>query len=472
MTPAEVEHLQNALQSYQESLADLDTLRQTGQNLDDTQEVYLELVDAIALTQDALYALQSTPPKEEDQKGNNSQEDEASVETQTHDLSEVQTSPAAALPQSDKAQPGVSHKRQLQQLHHSQPVKRQKQGLAPSSTTISIGPQPLQQHVTQNSATAQARADMAKTSIHPRNKYADKLPDFKLLSQIFPDLQPHVKLNQHGSASIDFRQPDACKALTKALLMHDFNIAWDVPEGQLVPPITNRANYIHWLEDLLLLSSPTGSETIKGLDIGCGANCIYPLLGAALNGWHFVGTDITGIAIEWAGKNVQGNLHLAHLIEIRRTEHSSQPLDSTNIEQGILLPAVQDGETFSFCMCNPPFFETLQEAGRNPNTAYAGTSEEMVCPGGELAFVTQMVKDSLKLQGRVHWYSSMVGKKATLKQLRRILHESNVTALRTTELVQGRTSRWAIAWSFAADPQTAGIPMPRYATVSGPVIGC
>ena len=60
----------------------------------------------------------------------------------------------------------------------------------------------------------------------------------------------------------------------------------------------------------------------------------------------------------------------------------------------------------------------------------------MVCPGGELAFVTQMVKDSIKLQGRVHWYTSMVGKKATLKQLRRLLHNSRVTALRTTEFVQ------------------------------------
>ena len=253
-------------------------------------------------------------------------------------MQQVQTIPAAALPQSNTAQPGVIQKRQLQQLHHSQPVKRQKQGPTLSSTTVSIGPQPSQQHVTQNPTSAQARTDMAKASVHPRNKYADKIPDFKLLSQTFPDLRPHVKLNQHGNASIDFRQPNACKALTKALLKHDFDITWDVPEGQLVPPVTNRANYIHWLEDLLLLSSPTGSEIIKGLDIGCGANCIYPLLGAALNGWHFVGTDITDIAIEWAGKNVQGNPHLAHLIEIRRTGQSSQPLDSTNIKQvGLLL---------------------------------------------------------------------------------------------------------------------------------------
>ncbi len=41
MTQVEVTDLQNALQSYQESLADLDTIRQAGQNLDDTQEVSL-----------------------------------------------------------------------------------------------------------------------------------------------------------------------------------------------------------------------------------------------------------------------------------------------------------------------------------------------------------------------------------------------------------------------------------------------
>lgn len=33
----------------------------------------------------------------------------------------------------------------------------------------------------------------------------------------------------------------------------------------------------------------------------------------------------------------------------------------------------------------------------------AGTAEEMVCPGGEAAFVGAMVADSLMLRGRVHW---------------------------------------------------------------------
>lgn len=29
---------------------------------------------------------------------------------------------------------------------------------------------------------------------------------------------------------------------------------------------------------------------IKGFDIGTGANCIYPLLGASILGWKFVGS--------------------------------------------------------------------------------------------------------------------------------------------------------------------------------------
>lgn len=49
---------------------------------------------------------------------------------------------------------------------------------------------------------------------------------------------------------------------------------------------------------------------------------------------------------------------------------------------GIISGAVRRGERFAFCMCNPPFFESLTEAGRNPATAFGGTAEEMVYPGG------------------------------------------------------------------------------------------
>lgn len=45
-------------------------------------------------------------------------------------------------------------------------------------------------------------------------------------------------------------------------------------------------------------------------------------------------------------------------------------------------------------MCNPPFFESLEESQQNPLTAFQGTKPEMVCEGGELEFVRQIVRES------------------------------------------------------------------------------
>lgn len=40
--------------------------------------------------------------------------------------------------------------------------------------------------------------------------------------------------------------------------------------------------------------------------------------------------------------------------------------------RGVLRPAVRPGERFAFCMTNPPFFESLEQAGLNPHTAHLG----------------------------------------------------------------------------------------------------
>ena len=67
-----------------------------------------------------------------------------------------------------------------------------------------------------------------------------------------------------------------------------------IPDGQLCPTVPNRSNYIHWIEDLLssdiVAKSRGNGDKVRGFDIGTGANCIYPLLGASLLGWSFVGT--------------------------------------------------------------------------------------------------------------------------------------------------------------------------------------
>ena len=74
-------------------------------------------------------------------------------------------------------------------------------------------------------------------------------------------LQLCIECAYHGcSGSLDFANPAALRQLTRALLAEDFGVAdWHIPDGQLIPPVPNRLNYIHWVEDLLRASCPPGA---------------------------------------------------------------------------------------------------------------------------------------------------------------------------------------------------------------------
>ncbi|CAH9114658.1 unnamed protein product [Cuscuta epithymum] len=310
------------------------------------------------------------------------------------------------------------------------------------------------------------------STIHPRNKYSENPPDFGLLASLYPSFAPYVFCTPNGRHKIDWTDFNATRELTRVLLRHDHNLNWWIPDGQLCPTVPNRSNYIHWIEDLLssdvVSMSQPQDNTVKGFDIGTGANCIYPLLGASLLGWRFVGTDFTDIALEWAERNVKSNPHISELIEIRKVVikdplsdgdgvingpliNGKQDLDHDSNYHGppIIKGVVKEGETFDFCMCNPPFFETIEEAGLNSKTSCGGTREEMVCFGGERAFITRMIDDSVQLRQSFRWYTSMIGRKANMKVLISKLWEAGVTVVKTTEFVQGQTCRWGLAWSFA-----------------------
>ncbi|KAK1441276.1 hypothetical protein QVD17_07122 [Tagetes erecta] len=291
----------------------------------------------------------------------------------------------------------------------------------------------------------------------PRKSYS--VPDFGVLASLYPSFEPYVFYSPaDGSPKINWKDFNATRQLTSVLLLHHHSLTWWIPDGQLCPTVPNRANYIHWLEDLLssdiIPNYHRDQNIVKGFDIGTGANCIYPLLGASLLGWSFVGTDVTGIALEWAERNVKNNPQISKLIEIRKVdfEEESTNQNTSNGESysgpPILLGVVKTDEKFDFCMCNPPFFVTMDEAGLNPNTSCGGTPAEMVCPGGEQAFISRMIQDSVQLKQSFRWFTSMVGKKSSLKNLTSKLREVGVTVVKTTEFVQGQTSRWGIAWSF------------------------
>ena len=119
-----------------------------------------------------------------------------------------------------------------------------------------------------------------KTNLHPRNLHRFGY-NFELLTLNHPELGEFVFVNEHNIETIDFSNPDAVKALNNALLITNYDIQnWDIPADFLCPPIPGRADYIHYLADLLATTNngviPQG-ETVMGLDIGIGANCIYPI---------------------------------------------------------------------------------------------------------------------------------------------------------------------------------------------------
>jgi len=150
---------------------------------------------------------------------------------------------------------------------------------------------------------------MTKT-LHPRNKHNSSY-DFKKLIEVYPDLKSYVFVNNYGNESVDFANPDAVRALNKALLKHFYKIEYyDLPKTNLFPPIPGRADYIHYIADLLAKgingTLPTGSG-IKVLDIGTGANCIYPIIGHQTYGWTFVGTEVDQPAKNTAEKIINAN---------------------------------------------------------------------------------------------------------------------------------------------------------------------
>ncbi|MGB5323758.1 23S rRNA (adenine(1618)-N(6))-methyltransferase RlmF, partial [Lutimonas sp.] len=194
-----------------------------------------------------------------------------------------------------------------------------------------------------------------KERLHARNRHRERY-DFKVLIDYCPELEQFVTENKYGDPTIDFFDPEAVKTLNKTLLIHYYGLTyWDIPSGYLCPPIPGRADYIHHIADLLGESNSgkiPGGNNIKCLDIGVGANCVYPIIGNYEYGWSFVGSDIDPIAIANANKIIESNSKLKRRIECRLQANSK------DVFFGIL----KKNEKIDVSICNPPFHASLAES--------------------------------------------------------------------------------------------------------------
>lgn len=126
---------------------------------------------------------------------------------------------------------------------------------------------------------------------------------------------------------------------------------------------------------------------------------------------------------------------------------------ATSTEPPLLHGVLHAKEQADFCMSNPPFYDTAEEPRQRaaPFSRCMGTRGEQYTPGGEVGFVERLIKDSIQLREQVLWYTSLVGRKSSLPPLMRVLRNTpDVAHIRTTEISQGVTSRWALAWTFSS----------------------
>ena len=299
-----------------------------------------------------------------------------------------------------------------------------------------------------------------KSILHPRNKHRERY-DFIQLTASCPELKPSVILNKYGDESIDFFDPMAVRLLNKALLKHFYHIDfWELPTGYLCPSIPGRADYIHYLADLLSQNSKyktTSSHTVRCLDIGVGASLIYPILGYKEYGWSFVGSDIDKGAIKSAQRILDKNPALKDKVELRWQQN---PKD---FFKGI----IHIGEIFDLTICNPPFHSSGADAqaaalrklnnlkGVKTKQAilnFGGQASELYSAGGELRFVTDMIIESKSFSTYCLWFSSLLSKQSNLKPILALLKKLEVTEVKTIPMGQGNKISRIIAWTFQPTP--------------------
>ncbi|GMH93090.1 hypothetical protein TrST_g13716 [Triparma strigata] len=245
--------------------------------------------------------------------------------------------------------------------------------------------------------------------------------------------------------------------LTRAILKAYFSIRYfEIPRSHLVPPVPNRHSYVLWINSLLSSLSPLSSSSrttlVRGLDIGTGASCIYPLLGCRAFGWEFLASDVDPSSVRSAGDILERN-GMKEQVEV---VHCSVD-DKSNQISSALGASKAPHRLPHFVMTNPPFYsnsadaESARQDGRD-RTAF--TSSESVCEGGEVGFVKRMVEDSVRLyRDKIGLYTAMLSKRSSMNEIIAFLKSKEVgvggNCIHITEFCHGKVTRFGLCWTFA-----------------------
>uniref|UniRef100_A0A915DL66 U6 small nuclear RNA (adenine-(43)-N(6))-methyltransferase n=1 Tax=Ditylenchus dipsaci TaxID=166011 RepID=A0A915DL66_9BILA len=282
--------------------------------------------------------------------------------------------------------------------------------------------------------------------MHERSVFKQSPPDFKELAKKYPNLRENCYIGQNSKVCIDFKNPKAVQALAQAILLEYFGLQVYIPHGSLVPRIPQRLNYILLIEDLV--NENALNSGVVGIDVGTGSSCIFPLLAAKTNQWRMYATDADESSITFAKKNVARN-SLTEYIEILQS-------DPQDIFKVVMESPSASSQNFAFSMCNPPFFDPEEgdqrfvvstsadyfqndssQRGRSaPRSTTCAKSNEVFFEGGEVSFVSAMMKESVLYKSRVRIFTTMVGRRSSINPLKKDeLKDGCLPGLLMTQLI-------------------------------------
>ena len=280
--------------------------------------------------------------------------------------------------------------------------------------------------------------------MHPENPFA-KDYDFDFLVQHSPDLKKFVFVNEYGNQTITFGDKQAVKALNRALLKAYYGLDhWDIPEHNLCPPIPGRLDYLLHVAELI------PKTKLSLLDIGTGANLIYPILATCHFNWQCTASEVDLDALKNAKEIIDSNKVLQK-IALRRQRFKSS----------ILEHIIQPGDNFDVVVCNPPFFKNRTDAEQQNQRKvrnlqleggerlnFGGLANELWYKGGEEAFIKKMAWESVLFKDQVHWFSSLVSQKENLKNIKRAINKTDPAEVKVIEMEQGNKKSRFVAWNY------------------------
>lgn len=171
-----------------------------------------------------------------------------------------------------------------------------------------------------------------------------------------------------------------------------------------------------------------------------------------------IAVEIDCDSIAFAKQNINRNNLQKHITVVQAFD-KDEPFKILSNDEWLSLSA-------DFTMCNPPFFQedlSIYDNSNNvhktcPKNAKSGTSSELVTVGGEIAFVTKMIYDSVHLQNRIKIFTTMLGHRKSIDAIESVLKSNSITNYCWAEFCQGRTTRWGIAWTFNTNYMLRKVP--------------